>query len=445
MTQQCDVLVIGGGPAGSTISHLLADKGHKVVLLEKDHHPRFHIGESLLPMNMPILEKLGLLDEVLKMGVKKNGADFTSPEDESATCAFYFEKAMDKTNPSALQVRRAEFDLLLLERSKAKGTDVREGIKVTDVTFRKGKKTLVSALDENQNDLTWEAGFVVDASGRETFLSGKFKFKEKNPHHQSAAIFGHFKNVERRKTEKDEGNISIYWFDSGWVWVIPLPDGNMSVGAVCWPEYLKSRNKPLEEFLRDTFKRSPTLNKRMLNAELVNEVRATGNFAYTSKKMYGDGYMMVGDAYTFLDPVFSAGVYMAMSSANTGAKIVDTYLRNPREGLIQAEAMEREINKGLKVISWFIYRFTSPVMRKMFLRPDKTGVIESAVISVLAGDFFGGSRIGRGIFVFKFWYYFLYLMDFPAQWKSFLLRKRNVHEIFDQGTTPQDNPEVMAG
>jgi len=158
------VLVIGGGPGGSTISAFLAKKRWKVVLLEKEHHPRFHIGESLLPLNLPLLERLGVLDQVDRIGLVKPGAEFNYESYEPAV--YYFANAMDKSYPSAYEVRRSEFDNLLLRNSAAKGTDVREGVKVTQVEFRPDSTSLVHAVDEQGRTQLWEARFVVDASGR---------------------------------------------------------------------------------------------------------------------------------------------------------------------------------------------------------------------------------------------------------------------------------------
>src|SRR5882672_883332 len=166
---RCDVLVIGGGPGGSTISAFLVQKGWKVALLEKEHHPRFHIGESLLPINLPLLERLGVLDQVEQIGLLTPGPEFNY--EGYAPAVYSFANAMDKSYPSAYEVRRSEFDNLLLRNSAAKGTDVREGVKVAEVEFRRGSTSLVHAVDEHGQEQGWETRFVVDASGRDTFLA----------------------------------------------------------------------------------------------------------------------------------------------------------------------------------------------------------------------------------------------------------------------------------
>ena len=437
--QRCDVLVIGGGPAGSTAATLLQERGWRVVLLEQDRHPRFHIGESLLPMNLPILERLGVLEQVKAIGVVKYGAEFAGAEGyDGQRHTIYFGNAMDKNHPYAYQVRRSEFDHLLLSNSAARGVEVHEGVRVKDVELRPGQTSMVHAVENESNQTqTWETRFVVDASGRDTFLSRKLGLKRKNPKHQSAAVFGHFKNVVRRPG-RDHGNIGIYWFRHGWFWVIPLRDGVTSVGAVCWPEYLKTRRGDLATFLQETIALCPEVQARMANAEACDEIRATGNYSYRSSRMGGDGYLMVGDAFAFIDPVFSTGVYLAMNSASLGADTVDACLRDPAAAPQALREFERRVRRGLRTVSWFIYRFTSPAMRRLFMNPRNTFRIEEAVISLLAGDVFRKTPIGLPLTLFKAIYLTTSATLLPKTWAAYRRRKRNTQVQFVGGTTSQD-------
>src|SRR5947207_1946000 len=189
LLNECDVLVVGGGPAGSTISALLAEKGWRVTLLEKEHHPRFHIGESLLPHNLPILQRLGVLEQVDAIGIKKPGADFNSNLEVSGHHQFHFSFALDKNHPYAYEVRRSEFDTVLLRNSAAKGTQVLEGLNVAAVDFPKAGDPVVRAVDEHGRESDWTCRFFVDASGRDTLLARTLNLKRKNPRHASAAIF----------------------------------------------------------------------------------------------------------------------------------------------------------------------------------------------------------------------------------------------------------------
>jgi flavin-dependent dehydrogenase len=243
--ESCDVMVVGGGPAGSTIAALLAEQGRKVVLLEKAHHPRFHIGESLLPGNVELFEKLGVRDQVEKIGMPKFGIEFVSPEHEHRSYV-EFAEGLDKTLDSAWQVRRSDLDEILFRNAATRGAQTIEGCKVRDVAFDADGAVVQAEMDDGARR-SWRARFVVDATGRDTLLANKFRCKQKNPDHNSTALFGHFTNAERLEGKK-EGNISICWFPHGWFWFIPLADGTTSIGAVCWPYYLKTRDKPLKEF-----------------------------------------------------------------------------------------------------------------------------------------------------------------------------------------------------
>ncbi len=244
--EQCDVVVIGGGPAGSTAAALLARRGYKVIALEKARHPRFHIGESLLPMNLPIFERLGVLDKVRALGVFKGGADFEA-DNERGYNTYAFARAIGKSPPHAYQVWRQDFDQMLYHHARECGADAREGHEVVKAEQLGLRDTRFEVNTDEGRRYGIQTRYVVDASGRDAFLSTKKKLRRKNQEHQSAAIFGHFRGAEQR-TAEDAGNISIYRFDHGWMWMIPLPGGIMSVGAVCRPDYLKQRKGRTVEF-----------------------------------------------------------------------------------------------------------------------------------------------------------------------------------------------------
>ena len=433
--QACQVLVIGGGPAGSTVSSLLRDRGLDVVLLEKDQHPRFHIGESLLPMNLEIFEELGVLDQVASIGLLKNGAEFISADDRQHT--FYFKSAMNKSAPGhAYQIRRSEFDKLLLDNSRKKGVRVFQNTRVIEVSFQPETVEIKSRTEQGEIQC-WRAEFIVDASGRNTYLANALKLKQKNRSHNSAAIFGHFTAVERR-VGSDEGNISIYWFDYGWFWMIPLADGCMSVGAVCEPAYLKRRKSSPEVFLQETIERCSGVRSRMKNARLVGCVNATGNYSYSSKKTYGERFLLVGDAYAFVDPVFSSGVFIAMSAGRFAASAVYDYLQQPEKGTGPFERYQRQVRKGIKTVSWFIYRFNTPAMRSLFMAPRNLFRIEEAVISMLAGDIYGDTPIRSRIYLFKLIYYLFSLKRILASLRSYRCRHESTGKTFNGGTLDVD-------
>ena len=426
----CDVLVIGGGPAGSTVASMLADKGHKVVLLEKSHHPRFHIGESLLPANLPLFEKMGIADDIKAIGMFKPGAEFVSPHHDDSQ-VFHFAQAWDKSMPHAYQVERSAFDHILIRHAQRKGATVHEGCKVTTVDFLAEGGAHVTGRHDNGQDQRWKARFVVDASGRDTFLANRFKTKQRNPRHNSAALYGHFSHA-RRNPGQAEGNITVFWFDHGWFWFIPLVNGLTSVGMVTWPYHMKTRGRrSLQQFLMDNIAACPDLDARLHDASPANEVEATGNFSYQSRQSHGQDYLLLGDAFAFIDPVFSSGVWLAMHGGVVGADTIDTCLKNPSAKAEALKHFDRQMRRGPREFSWFIYRVTNPIMRDFFMGPRNIFRVQEALLSVLAGDVFGKTPIWRSIFIFKMLYYVANLMQPRRAFVAWKQRQFNIRKVDD--------------
>ncbi len=429
--QECDVLVIGGGPAGATAGALLAERGYKVVVLEKEHHPRFHIGESLLPANLPLLEKLGVADAVKAIGMEKWGAEFVSPWHAGKSQTFKFGDAWDKSMPFSYQVRRSEFDEILIRNAGRVGAEVIEGCRVREVDFAPDQSgATVHAQHEDGRALDWRARFVVDASGRDTLLGRQFDLKRRNPRHNSSALYAHFTGAKRH-AGKDEGNITIFWFEHGWFWLIPLADGATSVGAVVWPHYLKSRAKPLKEFFLDTVALCPALAERLAGAALASEVEATGNFSYACDRTHGPNHLLIGDAFTFIDPVFSSGVMLAMQGGFEAAEAVDVCLRDPAWAASALARFDRQVRKGPKEFSWFIYRVTNPTMRDLFMAPSNVWRVKEALLSMLAGDIFGKTPIWRSIAALKGIFYVASAWNFRRSWRAMRLRRANIRVVDD--------------
>jgi flavin-dependent dehydrogenase len=432
--RRCDILIIGGGPAGSTAAILLAQRGYRVVVLEKARHPRFHIGESLLPANMPLFKRLGVEAQVRAIGMEKWAAEFTSPWDGRHQ-EFEFGRAWDKSLPLAYQVRRSQFDEILIRRAAAQGALVIEGCRARDVEFLDdGRLAKVQAVHDDGRTEAWEAGHLIDASGRDTFLGTKLKAKRRNKKHNSAAMYAHFGGA-RRETGKREGNISIYWFDHGWFWFIPLADGATSVGAVVWPPYMKTRSVGLREFFLSTIALCPPLADRLRAAELQSEVEATGNYSYACDHSLGPNYFLVGDAYAFIDPVFSTGVMLAMTSAAAAAETIDACRTHPAGAAKARMRFDRLMRHGPKQFSWFIYRVTSPMMRELFLGPRNVFRMEEALLSVLAGDIFGRTPIWASLRAFKGLYYLLSLANLGRSIRAARNRATNIRPVESEPMT----------
>jgi flavin-dependent dehydrogenase len=401
--EACDVLVVGGGPGGSTVAARLGDLGVDAVLLEKDRHPRFHIGESLLPLNVPLFEKLGITDEIEKIGMPKWGVDFVSPVHEKMV-TFEFRDAWDKSLPYSFQVKRSEFDHTLLRNASAKGARVFEGWRVTEIDLEYSDGVKIIAKSDTGQERRWRARFLVDASGRDTLVASKLGLKERNRRHASGAVYGHFKDA-RRQEGRAEGNITIFWFDHGWIWFIPLADGTTSVGAVCPPDYLKARKTDLTSFFHETIARAPKLAEWLSGATLIGPATGTGNYSYRARSMTGRNYLLVGDAYAFIDPVFSTGVYLAMNGAFRAADTVATVIRQPAGAGRALARFEAEVAQGLDRFSWFIYRMNRPALRDLFMNPRNYFRLQEAMLSLLSGDVFRPTPVHRRLALFKALYY----------------------------------------
>jgi flavin-dependent dehydrogenase len=328
--------------------------------------------------------------------------------------------------PYAYQVRRSEFDRILIRNAARAGAEVIEGARVSAVEFDAGQgPAQIQVQHEDGTAQSWSARYVVDASGRDTFLANRLQCKRRNPRHNSAAIFGHF-NAAQRNAGDREGHISIYWFDHGWFWFIPLSDGATSVGAVVWPYYLKSRTRAINDFFLDTIALCPPLAERLNAAQLIGEVEATGNYSYRCTRSHGRNYLLLGDAYAFIDPVFSSGVMLAMKSAFAGVEAIEACLRAPSRANAALREFDRLMRHGPKQFSWFIYRVTSPTMREMFMRPRNTLRMKEALLSLLAGDIFGSTPIWRSLRAFKLVYSLLSMLHPRRSARARRLRRLNI-------------------
>ena len=323
-----DVIVIGGGPGGSTAATMLARKGLQVLLLERDRFPRDHVGESLLPASIPVLEELGVLPAIQEAGfLPKWGATMVWGR-EGAPWSWYFRET-NRKYPHSYQVWRPTFDHLLLENSRANGVTVWEGCHVAGVLFEDGRATGVQYSVEGASGLVARAGFIVDASGQSGLLGRQLRLRRWDPYFRNLAVYGYFTGA-RRLLPPDETNIFIESYPNGWFWNIPLHTGWASVGAVVDSHAAQDevRHRGLHGFLIDQIAQAPHTAHMLREAEMVSGPFIVKDWSYASEQVVGDGYILVGDAACFVDPLFSSGVHLALMSGVMAAAYVTSALKD---------------------------------------------------------------------------------------------------------------------
>jgi len=324
-----EVLVIGGGPGGSTAATMLARKGHQVVLLERERFPRHHIGESLLPASMPVLEELGVLPAIQHAGfLPKWGATMVWGK-ENTPWSWYFRETNQKY-PHTYQVWRPHFDQLLLDNSRAHGVEVREGHTVREVLFADGRAVGVRFTADGAVEHGAHARFIVDASGQSALLGRQLDVRRWDPLFQNLAVYGYFAGAQRLPAP-DETNILVEAYPHGWFWNIPLHTGWMSVGAVVDSHTGQEgmyHSRP-RRFLMEQIAQAPYTRQMLQEASLACGPFVIKDWSYVSDEVVGDGYILVGDAACFVDPLFSSGVHLALMSGVLAAAYVTTALKDP--------------------------------------------------------------------------------------------------------------------
>ena len=329
MTETCDIVVIGGGPGGSACATLLADQGYRVVLLERAKFPREHVGESLLPASIPVLEQIGVMPVIEAAGfVVKRGATLVWGKDPEPWSWYFADDPGQR--PTSFQVVRSEFDHILLKNAAEHGVDVREEHQVLNVMFDGERPTGVRYTnDGNMGEI--ECRFLADASGQAALLSRTLELHQWDEHFRNLAVYGYYRNAGHLEPPND-GNIFIESYEHGWLWKIPLHTGVTSVGAVVDKEVGQQGLRELgsKGFLEAQVALAPHTKELLVDATLVDEPDVERDWSYTSKQFAGDGFVLVGDAACFVDPLFSSGVHLALGSAVLAADYVRAALEEPQ-------------------------------------------------------------------------------------------------------------------
>jgi flavin-dependent dehydrogenase len=379
-----DVAIIGGGPAGSTAAALLARAGRRVIVLERDKFPRFHIGESLLPFSMQAFTRLGLHEKFARAGfMEKFGGEMYGACGGDGV-KFYFEDGFRSLTDRSYQVTRADFDKLLLDHAAESGAEVREETGVDKVDFSENEVTLtISPKDRGAEQI--RARYIIDASGRNSVLSAKFKLKKNYEHLQKVSIFAHYDGMPRAEGRDGTLTRMVRAIDR-WFWVIPLTATRTSVGVVLDGAVFKKSGLSPEDFLQQAIEEQPLLMQTMRDAERVTPVRSAADFSYRSTRLTGDRWMLAGDAAGFIDPVFSSGVFLAVLAGEQAADVLHEVLDQPRKRRKRFARYERNINKAMDVYLRFVDAWYSKEFIEVFLHPQDIFQIPPAVNAVLGGN-----------------------------------------------------------
>jgi flavin-dependent dehydrogenase len=401
MNSLYDVAIIGGGPAGSTAATLLAKASRRVIVLEREKFPRFHIGESLLPFSTQAFDRLGVREKLDRTFLPKFGAEIV------AACGtkgvkFYFKDGFRTRRDRAYQVTRSEFDKLLLEHSRENGAEVREETEVKKIAFEEDRVKIDIETSDGARS-TIESRYLLDCSGRQTTLGNFFKLKKSYDHLQKFSVFAHYENVDR--AEGVDGTLirMVRGLDR-WFWMIPLTPTRMSIGVVMDTTTYRAMKLPAEAALEKCIGEQPMVLERMTRAERVSPVYSAGDYSYRNARLFGDRWLLAGDAAGFIDPVFSSGVFLAIMSAEKAADALDEILNDESKKRRLFKDYSRRVNYVMDVYLTFLtswYR-RSKEFTEVFLNPTETLQLAPAVNAVLAGNEGGSFAIRWRMWLFYF-------------------------------------------
>jgi len=385
-----DAIVIGGGPSGSTAGALLAQQGHRVLLLEREPFPRYHIGESLIPYTWFTLNRLGVLDWLRKSACpKKYSVQFVSVTGKVSQ-PFYFFKTIPHECSQTWQVWRGDFDQMLLDNAAQKGVEVRHHVSVRDVLME-GTRVVGVRADTKDGAKGEEirAKVVVDATGRDSLLSRKFEWKDRDADLNKIAVWTYFEGA-KRDAGLDEGATTVAYIpEKGWFWYIPMAGNVVSVGVVAEPGYLYRDSRDPETIYHREAKACVWIQERISVGKQIKPVRVTGEYSYHSKKIGGDGFCLVGDAFAFLDPLFSTGVFLGLKSGEMAADAIHVAL-STGDGTVSAAhfdeyyASQRRAVMSFRALVYAFYDLSFSFREFLQVYPH----LNSLIVDTLVGNVF---------------------------------------------------------
>ena len=390
MANQFDAIVIGGGPAGSTTAAVLAQKGRRVLLLEREKFPRYHIGESLIPYTYFPLKRIGMIEKLKASHFpKKYSVQFVSTNGRRSV-PFYFFQHFDSEAAVTWQVLRSEFDQMLLDNAREKGAEVMEETTVRELLRDNGAVSGVKAVAKSGETLEFRAPMTIDATGRDAFSVTRNGWKVRDPYLNKIAVWTYYKGATR-DPGVDEGATTVaYVPEKGWFWYIPLPEDVISVGVVAEQAYLYKDTRDLATIFHREVKNNTWIEQHLAVGQQTGPYRVTGEYSYRSRYCAADGLILAGDAFAFLDPVFSSGVFVALRSGEMAADAVDAALRDGDVSAARFMDYGTQLCYGIESMRRLVYSFYDHAFSfRKFLDayPDMKGDMNDCLMGNLFRDF----------------------------------------------------------
>jgi flavin-dependent dehydrogenase len=389
-TNNFDVIVMGGGPAGSSVAGILAREGRKVILFEKEIFPRHHIGESLMTDTYWTFRRLGLLEKLRESPfVRKYSVQFANAAGKESR-PFYFFEAVHHESAVTWQVTRAQFDHLLINHAADQGVTVHQGVLVKQVRFEGDRAVGVEVQMQDGTREKFFAKVVVDATGQSAMLSNKFRWRVRDPKLKKAVVYSYFKGAHREPDLNGGATLVLRTEpgSGGWFWYIPLENDITSVGIVADPEYLlKGRGQDLAKILQEEIDKCEPVRKRVAGGERVDKIYSILDYSYRSKHNAGNGFIIIGDAYGFLDPIYSSGVLLALKMAELAADAIHDAFNHDDFSAARLGQYQAKLDRGIESMRKLVYAFYNDGFSfSGFLRKYPEERVH--IINLLIGDVF---------------------------------------------------------